>query len=61
VAQLLQAIYGIRSERMMIEELEYNLLFRWFVGINPDDPHWHTTTLTKTVIGCSTRSSWPSS
>ncbi len=38
---LLQAIYGIRSERMLIEQLEYNLLFRWFVGLNPDDPVWY--------------------
>jgi len=35
---LLQAIYGIRSERMLIEQLDYNLLFRLFVGLNPDDP-----------------------
>jgi transposase len=32
---LLQAIYGIRSERMLIEQLDYNLMFRWFVGLNP--------------------------
>jgi len=41
LALLLQAIYGIRSERMLIEQLDYNLLFRWFVGLNPDDPVWH--------------------
>ena len=40
LALLLQAIYGIRSERMLIEQLDYNLLFRWFVGLNPDDPVW---------------------
>ena len=44
---LLQAIYGIRSERMLIEQLDYNLLFRWFVGLNPDDPVWHPTSFTK--------------
>jgi hypothetical protein len=44
---LLQAIYGIRSERMLIEHLDYNLLFRWFVGLNPDDPVWHPTSFTK--------------
>ncbi len=44
---MLQAIYGIRSERMLIEQLDYNLLFRWFVGLNPDDPVWHPTTFTK--------------
>lgn len=68
LALLLQAIYGIRSERMLIEQLDDNLLFRWFVGLNPDDPVWHPTTYglrptsstPKTVIGCSARSSWPS-
>jgi transposase len=44
---LLQAIYGIRSERMLMEQLDCNLLFRWFVGLNPDDPVWHPTTFTK--------------
>ena len=47
LALLLQAIYGIRSERMLIEQIDYNLLFRWFVGLNPDDPVWHPTTFTK--------------
>ena len=47
LALLLQAIYGIRSERMLIEQLDYNLLFRWFVGLNPDDPVWHPTSFTK--------------
>ena len=47
LALLLQAIYGIRSERMLIEQLDYNLLFRWFVGLNPDDPIWHPTSFTK--------------
>ena len=47
MALLLQGIYGIRSERMLIEQLDYNLLFRWFVGLNPDDPVWHSTTFTK--------------
>ncbi|QNI65563.1 hypothetical protein SynA1544_02922 [Synechococcus sp. A15-44] len=48
LALLLQAIYGIRSERMLMEQLDYNLLFRWFVGLNPDDPVWHPTTFTLT-------------
>jgi hypothetical protein len=43
-----QAIYGIRSERMLIEQLDYNLLFRWFVGLDPDGPVWHPTTYTLT-------------
>jgi len=40
LALLLRAIYVIRSERMLIEQLDYNLLFRWFVGLNSDDPVW---------------------
>jgi transposase len=47
LALLLQAIYVIGSERMLIEQLDHNLLFRWFVGLNPDDPVWHPTTFTK--------------
>jgi transposase len=47
LALLLQAIYSIRSERMLIEQLDDNLLFRWCVGLNPDDPVWHPTTFTK--------------
>jgi transposase len=43
----LQAIYGIGSRRMLIEQLDYNLLFRWFAGLNPDGPVWHPTTFTK--------------
>ena len=37
-ALLLQVLYTIRSERLLMEELDYNLLFRWFVGLNMDDP-----------------------
>jgi hypothetical protein len=47
LALLLQVIYGIRSERMFIEQLDYNLVFRLFVGLNPDDTVWHSTTFTK--------------
>ena len=46
-ALLLQVLYTIRSERLLVEELNYNLLFRWFVGLNMDDPVWHPTTFTK--------------
>jgi transposase len=46
-ALLLQALYSIRSERMLVEQLNYNILFRWFVGINMDEPVWHATTFTK--------------
>jgi aryl-alcohol dehydrogenase-like predicted oxidoreductase len=46
-ALLLQIFYSIRSERMLIEQLHYNTLFRWFVGLSMDDPVWHATTFTK--------------
>ena len=46
-ALLLQVLYTVRSERLLMEELHYNLLFRWFVGVNMDDPVWHPTTFTK--------------
>ena len=46
-ALLLQALYSIRSERQLMEQLDYNLLFRWFVGLQIDDPVWHPTTFTK--------------
>lgn len=46
-ALLLQAFYGLRSERQLMEQLNYNLLFRWFVGLAPDDPVWDATTFTK--------------
>jgi len=46
-ALLLQVLYSVRSERMLMEELNYNLLFRWFVGLAMDDPVWHPTTFTK--------------
>ena len=46
-ALLLQILYTIRSERMLMEQLQYNLLFRWFVGLNMDDPVWDVTVFTK--------------
>lgn len=46
-ALLLQVLYTIRSERMLMEQLEYNLLFRWFVGLNIDDPVWVPTVFSK--------------
>jgi transposase len=46
-ALLLQVFYGIRSERQLMEQLDYNLLYRWFVGLSPDDPVWNPTTFTK--------------
>jgi transposase len=44
---LLQVLYTVRSERMLMEQLEYNLLFRWFVGLNMDDPVWDPTVFSK--------------
>jgi transposase len=46
-ALLLQVLYTVRSERMLIEEMNYNLLFRWFVGLNMDDAVWDVTVFTK--------------
>src|SRR5579883_1754697 len=46
-ALLLQVLYTVRSERMLMEQLDYNLLFRWFVGMNIDDPVWDVTVFTK--------------
>jgi transposase len=46
-AQLLQILYTIRSERLLMEQLDYNLLFRWFVGLNMDDSVWDATVFTK--------------
>jgi transposase len=46
-ALLIQVLYSVRSERMLMEQLEYNLLFRWFVGLGMDDAVWAPTTFTK--------------
>jgi transposase len=46
-ALLLQVLYSIRSERQLMEQVDYNLLFRWFVGLNPDDAVWDVTVYTK--------------
>ena len=46
-ALLLQAFYSIRSERQLMEQLDYNLLFRWFVGLDVDDPVWDVTVFTQ--------------
>jgi transposase len=42
-ALLLQILHGLRSKRQMMERLEFDLLFRWFVGLGIDDPVWHST------------------
>lgn len=46
-ASLLQVLFTIRSERQLVEHLEYNMLYRWFVGLEMDDEVWHATTFTK--------------
>src|SRR5438477_308399 len=46
-ALLLQVLYTVRSERMLMEQLDYNLLFRWFVGLNMDEAVWVPTVFTK--------------
>jgi transposase len=46
-AMLLQAFYGIRSERQLMERMEFDLLFRWFVGLAVDDPAWDHSSFSK--------------
>lgn len=46
-ALLLQILYSIRSERLLMEELDYSVLYRWFVGLSMDDPVWDATSFTK--------------
>jgi transposase len=46
-ALIVQALYTVRSERMLMEQLDYNLMFRWFVGLEIDDPIWDVTVFTK--------------
>jgi len=46
-AQLIQMLYTVRSERLLMEEIDYSVLFRWFVGMNLDEPVWDATVFTK--------------
>src|SRR5271154_126187 len=46
-AQLLQMLYSVRSERLLMEEIDYSMLFRWFVGLNLDEEVWDATSFTK--------------
>src|SRR3954466_12025305 len=46
-AQLLQMFFSVRSERLLMEEIGYSILYRWFVGLNLDEPVWDATTFTK--------------
>lgn len=45
-AALLQALFSVRSERLLMEQIDYNLLFRWFAGLPMDAPAWHPTVFT---------------
>jgi len=47
VSQLVQILYTIRSERLLMEQLDYNLLFRWFVGLSMDDEVWNHSVFSK--------------
>src|SRR4029077_65046 len=46
-ALVLQVLYSVRSERLLMEQLEYNLLFRWFIGLGMDEPVWNHSTFSK--------------
>jgi len=46
-ALLLQMLYSVRSERLLVEEIDYNILYRWFVGLNLDEELWNATSFTK--------------
>src|SRR5437868_7224981 len=46
-AQMLQMLYSVRSERLLMEEIDYSILFRWFIGLNLDEQVWDATTFTK--------------
>jgi len=46
-AKLIQMLYSVRSERLLMEETDYSMLFRWFVGTNLDEPVWDVTVFTK--------------
>jgi transposase len=60
-ASLLQAFYTIRSERQLMERLDFDLMFRWFVGLGIDDEVWDHSVFSETVIVCWKPRSPPSS
>src|SRR5438046_1884685 len=60
-ALLLQVLYTVRSERLLMEQLHYNLLFRWFVGLEMDDPVWDAPCSRRTASDCSPATSPASS
>ena len=49
---LLQMFYSVRSERLLVEQIDYNLLFRWFVGLGMDDAAWTVRCFPRTATGC---------
>jgi transposase len=51
-AQLLQIFYSIRSERLLMEQLDYDLMFRWFVGMDMDEPIWARPCSARIATGC---------
>src|SRR5271154_5944880 len=51
-ALLLQVFYSVRSERLLVEQIDYNLLFRWFVGLGMDDAVWIMRCFPKITTGC---------
>lgn len=55
-AQLLQIFYSVRSERLLIEQRDYNLLFRWFVGMDMDEPIWAPTVFRPITASLTSRS-----
>ena len=59
-ALLLQAFPSVRSERQLMAQLDYNLLFRWFVGLGIEDPVWDVTVFTKPVLGPAGPDPWES-
>ena len=50
-ASLIQILFSVRSERQLMEQMQYNLLFRWFVGLGIDDPVWSRPCSPRTVTG----------
>jgi transposase len=60
-AMLLQAFYSVRSERQLMERLDHDLLFRWFVGLGIGDPAWDHSPSSRTATGCSKGTLQPSS
>jgi transposase len=50
-ASLIQILFSVRSERQLMEQMQYNLMFRWFVGLGIDDPVWVATVFTKNRQG----------